>query len=117
VLANCFPMKKLFLIVVLFTLSSCETLQDQMNSWLGASKQQLLMSWGPSDRTTSDGNGGEILVYAKAVYLMATSYSPSMTYWDYKMMYVNSNDKIYYWMTRRERVPPQEINLNVYNRN
>lgn len=122
-------MKNLTLTICILCFAACTTIQDQMNSWMGASKQQLYMSWGPPARITEDGNGGEILVYAKQVYLpggsstfysdngtASTSYRNSINYWDYKFMYANSSGIIYYWMIRKEQIPPQEINLNVYRK-
>lgn len=96
-----------------------------MNSWLGSTKQQLIMSWGPPARTASDGGTGEILVYARQVYIPprtiydgygGSSTTQAQTYWRYKYMYVDSNGKIYYWMTQRQQVPPTQIDLNIYKR-
>lgn len=56
-------MKKSILLAVAL-LSACLSQQKIMNSWLGSTKQNLIMSWGPPDRIASDGGTGEILVYA-----------------------------------------------------
>lgn len=87
-----------------------------MDTWMGAPKQRLIMVWGPPTRTASDGGTGEILVYAKQGYSPGVNGVGAFTYWDYKYMYADSNGEIYYWMTRRDRVPPTEINLNIYKR-
>ena len=100
-----------------------------MDSWLGHSKQELIMKWGPPARTASDGGTGEILVYAQQVYIPPssntfydnnnvghTTYNQGVNYWDYKMFYVNSDSKIYYWMVKREQIPPTQIDLNIYRR-
>ena len=87
-----------------------------MDSWLGKTKRELIMQWGPPVRTASDGSTGEILVYAYQGYYSGYNGQGSYTYWDYKYMYANYSGSIYYWMTKRERVPPMQIDLNVYKR-
>jgi hypothetical protein len=34
-----------------------------MQSWVGSHQSQLILSWGPPTRSTSDGAGGTILIY------------------------------------------------------
>ena len=70
------------------------------------------MSWGPPARTASDGGTGEILIYARQVYIPQYN----MNYYDYKMFYVNSEGKIYHWITQRQQVPPTQIDVNIYRR-
>jgi hypothetical protein len=50
--------------------------------------------------------------YAKQVYIPQYN----MNYYDYKMFYVNSEGKIYHWITQRQQVPPTQIDLNIYKR-
>ena len=100
-----------FLLIVL-SLSSCKSTKKVMDSWLGHSKQSLIASWGPPARTASDGGNGEILIYSKQVYI--PQYQTN--YYDYKMFYANSEGKIYRWLTKRENIPPTQIDLNVYRR-
>jgi hypothetical protein len=101
-----------------------------MNSWLGATKQNLIMSWGPPTRTGDDGAGGEILVYAKQVYISpststfydnnggsSSTTSQAVNYWDYKMFWINTEGKVYHWMTQQQQIPPTQIDLNIYRRN
>lgn len=87
-----------------------------MDSWLGSTKQELIMQWGPPARTASDGGTGEILVYANQGYYPGINGIGAFTFWNYQYMYADSDGKIYYWMTRRERVPPTQIDLNIYRR-
>ncbi len=96
-----------------------------MNSWVGSTKHQLIMSWGPPAKVSDDGGGGEIMVCAKQIYLPGSTYydgvggsstSQSLNMWSYSMFYVDSNQKIYFWRTQNERIPPTEINLNIYKR-
>jgi len=121
------------LIATALAFGSCTSTKEIMDSWLGHTKHDLAMKWGPPARTAPDGNGGEILVYANQVYIPAsrgittantsngtTSTGPgrpAQTYWDYKMMFVNKEGKIYHWLTQRQQIPPQQIDLNVYFRN
>lgn len=114
-------------IIIFSTLSclSCVTQEAVLNSWLNSTKQEIIRSWGPPDRTSSDGGSGEILVYAKQIFIPERRFysggsssviSPAETFWDYKYIYVDINKKIYYWRTQREKVPPMQIDLNVYKR-
>lgn len=106
-------------------LTACASQKTIMDSWLGKTKQQLIMGWGPPERTASDGGAGEILVYSSQIYIPPSTFyggngssttTRSVTFWDYKFFYVDGNNKIYYWMTQRQQVPPIQIDLNVYKR-
>jgi hypothetical protein len=125
-------MKQIFLILVsVFLLAGCYSTQNTMDSWIGSSKKDLIMKWGPPDRTASDGGEGEILIFAKQVYIPAQTGlstvgaddnvhtgagTPARTYWDYKLFYIDKNPIIYHWLTRRESVPPQQIDVKIYIR-
>ena len=108
--------KSILLILTIGLLFSCTSQRKVLDSWLGSTKQSLIMSWGPPARTASDGGTGEILVYADQKYYPGFNGQGAYTYWDYKYMYANSEGKIYYWMTKTERVPPTQIDLNIYKR-
>lgn len=121
-------MKKI-LFLSIFGLStfliSCGSQKKIMNSWIGLTKHDLVMNWGPPAKISDDGNGGEILVYAKQIYLPSSTFydgvggsstSQSLNMWSYRMFYVDSNQKIYYWRSQNVRIPPTEINLNIYKR-
>jgi hypothetical protein len=121
--------KTIIIALVTFLMTSCTSQKDIMNSWVGQAKQKLIMSWGPPSRTASDGSTGEILVYAKQVYIPAqtstfydggggsvSNTKPAENFWDYKFFYVNSSGVIYYWMTQQQQIPPIQIDLNVYKR-
>jgi len=122
--------KTILLLLTLTSLISYVSTQKVMDSWLGSTKQQLIMSWGPAARTSSDGANGEILVYARQVYRApqnstfysdngssSTSYSPGVNYWDYSMFFINSEGKIYHWLKQRQQIPPQQIDLSIYFKN
>jgi hypothetical protein len=106
-------MKKIILIfLIVGLLTACVSQKEKMNSWLGSTKQQIIMSWGPPARTASDGGTGEILIYVRQIYIPQSN----MNFYDYKMIYVNSGGKIYHWLTQTQQVPPSQIDLNVYKR-
>lgn len=107
-------MKKVKILIFLAVglLTACTSQREIMDSWLGHSRQEVIMKWGPPARTASDGGTGEILVYANQVYIPQYN----LNYYDYKMFYVNSDGKIYHWMTKREQIPPTQIDLNIYRR-
>ncbi len=65
-----------------------------MNSWMGATKSQLLSVWGPPDRVTSDGQDGEILVYDKTASMNGLVLTRS------RCFYFNKEGKIYYWLCK-----------------
>ena len=39
----------------------------KMTSWVGHNQSELIAHWGPPQSTTSDGNGGKILIYQSQV--------------------------------------------------
>ena len=65
-----------------------------MNSWIGETKQSLIMNWGPPEKTATDGGNGEILVYSSKVYIPGNQYAASQTYWDNRYFCVNSNGSL-----------------------
>lgn len=84
-----------------------------MDSWLGSTKANLIQSWGPPNRTTNDGQGGEILVYEKSANLYQTPgtvytqpYNNSIYYTQprnnvvtrSRMFYINNKGVIYHWL-------------------
>ncbi len=92
------------LLVVL--LNSCETpsqtLRKNMDSWLGQTKAELLRSWGPATRTTSDGDGGEILSWEnKNTFGYADGYGnyQRTTDIEFKDFYCDKSGRIYLWRT------------------
>lgn len=105
----------LSIFVALFS-TSCIDPDDQtrkvMQSWMGHYKKDLILKWGPPVRTASDGNKGEILVYSRQVYMPDFG----INHYEYSMFYADPNGKLYYWMFKREKVPPTQIDLNIYRR-
>lgn len=99
------------LLLVLFAgLASCgvnasENSRTAMESWIGSSKQKLLLQWGPLTYIYSDGAGGEILSYEQttasrgsSMYMGygITSYQPPQQQSWYRQFYVNPSGNIYY---------------------
>ena len=113
-----------YLLQVTILLSACQSQQQILDTWMGHHKSALIMSWGPPQRTASDGNNGEILVYAKQISTGGSSFysdngsattSQRRMYWKYTMFYADSEGKIYYWRTSTEYIPPTQIDLTVYH--
>jgi hypothetical protein len=87
------------------------TMQDVVNSWMGSKKSEIIMEWGPpSGGVTSDGKGGEILIYnnMRTIY-MKNPYAPSgfsptigKTINNYRQVYCDPNGTIYYIRWGRE---------------
>lgn len=134
-------MKKSNLIAILiavlsFTVNaqSKRKLIKQMDSWVGATKHELIMGFGPASRIASDGNGGEILIYSKirqinrdVLRLSAdgTLYNEQRVpdvYYQHKMFYLDSRNKVYHWLIESNNIPPERLviggtmDINVYSR-
>lgn len=109
-------------------------MQKAMDSWLGASKHELIMGLGPASRTASDGNGGEILIYSKIFELNrdvlrlsgdGTLYNEQRmpdVYYRHRMFYIDTYNKVYHWRIESNKVPPERlmiggsVDVNVYSR-
>lgn len=108
---------KLFRLVALVTAATvvigCASLQPGkvMDSWMGSKAQELILSWGPPTRSTSDGADGTILIYeydrkmgqipGRAVRNSDGSVSytapQSNSYVATRMFWVHANGVIYNW--------------------
>jgi hypothetical protein len=70
--------------------------EDNMDSWIGITKQQLLLKWGAPSSTYSDSAGSEILTYVKANGIpdlfMGGTLRINHTY----SFYIDSSGKIYH---------------------
>ena len=100
--------KKYFLFLLLttlFTLNSCSSFLDpnkaqtdktikMMETWIGSTKQDLLLKWGSPDSITSDGNGGEIVSFYEydKVMVYDTLITRRYTY----SFYIDAQQKIYH---------------------
>ncbi len=106
-------MKKKHIILLLFSVlmfNGCASLDlnkkqtDQaievMNSWIGSSKQELLLKWGAPANVTSDGNGGEILTFHEhdKIFINNTFLTRRYSY----SFYLDANQKVYHGKYRRE---------------
>lgn len=103
--------KGLILLLTTIIIISCNTQKKALNSWVGSTKQNLYLSWGPPARTTEDGSGGEILIYGRQVYAPQLG----LNYWEYKMMYAHADGIIYHWRLSRQQVPPTQIDVRFIN--
>jgi hypothetical protein len=107
----------IFLAILVITIS-CQSTKEIMDSWIGASKQDLIMSWGPPQKVIENSPNGTILVYQKRVYVEPGQpypgvYTKAEHYWQYKYMYVGDNGTIFHWRRDREIIPPEQIELNI----
>jgi hypothetical protein len=99
--------KATMMIVALITVSlvSCapskweQQTKKSMDSWLGSSKQALILEWGAPDRITTDGSTGEVLVYTKTASAHNAYYS--VTQYATYMFYVHAAGDIYFWKAER----------------
>jgi len=95
------------------TAKSTDNEKAVMQSWVGSTKAELIRTWGPPTKITSDGQEGEILIYDRTVSFPQTSgviytkpYSNNVYYTNpqsnvitrSRMFYVNKQGIIYYWM-------------------
>jgi hypothetical protein len=103
-------MLKIVSIALCLSLIGCISQRKMMDSWIGSTKQDLILKWGPPERTASDGGTGEILVYSSRFY----NATLNMTTYQYRLMYADNDGKIYHWLLQSGTVPPQQMNMNVY---
>jgi len=81
-----------------------------MDSWMGDTKQDLILKKGPPERVTSDGGDGQILIYSAQSY---NAYTGQVQY-AYAFYYANANGILYHWMVKTGTVPPQQMNVDLY---
>jgi len=82
-----------------------------MNSWIGHSSKDVILSWGPPNRIAPDGGTGEIYIYSTQC-----SRLNGQVYYYYRMLYLNDQKKVYYWMVKEENVPPTQVDVSIYRR-
>ena len=104
--------KNIILSLLILFLSSChlqEKIQASMDSWIGHTKQEVIMSWGPPARSCSDGANGEIIIYSKPILISGVYY-----YYN-TLFYINKESKVYHWLKKTETVPPEQLDINIYH--
>lgn len=74
--------------------------EKMMSSWIGSTKNALLLSWGSPSSVASDGKGGEILTFeeVKRAYFEGRGY---ITVIHKYMFYVNKDNIVYHWLYSR----------------
>jgi len=115
-------MKKIIIIVIVALLCGCYVTKtsDAMQSYMGHTKSTVIQNLGPPSSVASDGNGGEVLIYAK----QSVTYTPpggypsgvpqhDRVYWNYKMFYIGSNNCVYHWRVEKMEVPPHQVYLYI----
>ncbi len=97
--------------ILTLCVSGCTSPSKVMQSWVGSHQSDLIASWGPPNRTASDGKGGTILIYEQYVNLgqtpghATTDYFGNITYTApqqqgyqrSRMLWVDENGVIYRW--------------------
>jgi hypothetical protein len=68
----------LFLCTILLT--SCATNKKVMNSWMGAHISNVIQSWGPATRTSSDGKDGTIYTWVTQLFTVLLKIHHSFSY-------------------------------------
>lgn len=53
------------LILILSVGCASKKISANMASWMGADQSRLILSWGPPDKTDSDGKGGQVLTWLR----------------------------------------------------
>lgn len=95
-----------------------------MNSWLGATKQQLLMNYGLPSRTGSDGAGGEIIVFSRQVVRdnpslvdrggsLQVQQGVPFVFYKHRMFYINVEGNVYHWNYESNQVPPDRLYMQI----
>ena len=91
--------------------SSTKNTQKIMDSWLGATVQSLIMSWGPPHSRTSDGANGEVLTFVQhAVY---RTMNQTAHVWTYTYMYADAKGIIYRWMQNKSPDAPNSVDVRI----
>lgn len=99
-------------------MSGCYTTKqttDTLQTWIGNSKQNLIMQWGPPTSTSSDGAGGDVLMYATRVYRQLPNGS-TLDSWHYRIMYANADGRLYHWIYRSSPNPPERVDVRFLSR-
>jgi len=86
--------------------------QQIMDSWVGGTKQEIILEWGPPDKIFNNSPDGQILIYAKEVYIPNYS-GRAIDFWQYKYIYVNNEGQIYSWKIENKQVPPQQMDIYI----
>jgi hypothetical protein len=107
----------LLLIFLLSFFSSCFSSRkttESMKVWLGEKKHNLIMSYGPPDKISEDGAGGEVLVYITNYYTPVTSTSPANTLSNaqqFKMYFINPEGIIYHCLVKNQQIAPTQVEV------
>ena len=104
-------MKIILYFFITLLLSSCMTnkkITANMNSWIGSSKNELIMSQGLPLTTGSDGANGEVLVYGTQ---LNSTYGST---WEYAIYFTHADGIIYHWLVKREHTPPSQLDVNLF---
>ena len=100
------------LFIVLVGTGGCAAnVNKMMESWVGHHQSELILAWGPPNQVSSDGKGGQVLIYSGYVNLGQTPGRANVDYFGNvtytapqqqgyqrtRMFYVDPNGYIYAW--------------------
>ena len=92
------------LVILLFIVISCAprvSTEEIMNEWMNRHKSVLIKHWGPPDRITSDGKGGEIYIYLRGknqiVPMPILGTLVVLPDRHYRQFYIDKHGFVYYW--------------------
>lgn len=93
----------LFLLIIL----SCKAGQPKQDEWIGKTKNELLMQQGVPEQTSSDGQGGQIMVYThqRVVYGHNRTYKASF--------FISKDGLIYHVLYDNYETPPEKIDVRI----
>lgn len=64
------------------------------------------MEWGIPVQAFPDDDGGEILIYVASVV---------WSNWNYRLFYINKEGKVYHWLCQTKYVPPDQLDIHIFN--
>jgi hypothetical protein len=88
-------MRKIFFIILLgLSVTNCVNVGKQMDTWMGHTKQSLIMAQGAPDRTYEMDDGSEMLIWEVRQINYATSQSTKICDMEF---HIGTNKKVIGW--------------------
>lgn len=119
-------MRTLLLAITIVLLSfdansqSKKKVKRMMDSWIGATTEELYAQMGAPATVTSNGGTGTMHIYVDRVYIPSQplpfggGYTQATDYYKYKTFIADKNNKIYGWIVENKPNPPQRQDVNLY---
>jgi len=103
-----------FIILLFSSCYSSRKTTESMNLWLGEKKHKLIMRYGPPDKISEDGAGGEILVYITnyaAPFPANNTVNTISNAQQFKMYFITPEGIIYHFLVKYQQVPPTQVEV------